>query len=74
MIKHIEDKGLEVGIDDSGLSYKYQTNNFINMIKDISIKYVLFWTMLIKTNEDEDFSHLNDLGDNIVVLMKKNKR
>ena len=73
MIKHIEDKGLEVGIDDSGLSYKYQTNNFINMIKDISIKYILFWTMLIKTNEDEDFSHLNNLGDNIVVLMKKIK-
>ena len=73
MIKHIEDKGLEVGIDETGLSYKYQTNNFINMIKDISIKYVLFWTMLIKTNEDEDFSHLNDLGDNIVILMKKIK-
>ena len=73
MLKHIEDKGLEVGIDDSGLSYKFQTNNFINMIKDISIKYNLFWTMLIKTNEDEDFTHLNDLGDNIVLLMKKIK-
>ena len=73
MLKHIEDKGLEVGIDDSGLSYKFQTNNFINMIKDISIKYNMFWTMLIKTNEDEDFTHLNDLGDNIVLLMKKIK-
>ena len=61
MIKHIEDKGLEVGIDDSGLSYKYQTNNFINMIKDISIKYILFFTMLIKKNEYEDFSHLINL-------------
>ena len=68
LMRKIEEKSLDYGIDKIKVSLKYQCNKLIDLISNVSIIYIKFWNLILNSSENEDINKLNELGEEIHIL------
>ena len=68
LMRKIEEKSFEYGIDKTKVSLKYQCNKLIDLISNVSIIYIKFWNLILNSSENEDINKLNELGEEIHIL------
>ena len=60
--RNLEERGIEMGIEQTHISFAYQTKEILTLIKKIATFYSQFWTLLLNKNESIDINHLKNLG------------
>ena len=60
--RNIEEKGIEMGIEQTHISFAYQTKEILTLIQKIASLYSQFWGLLLNKNDSMDINNLKDLG------------
>ena len=71
--RNLEERGIEMGVEETHISYAFQTKQLLCLIQEISQLYSQFWTVLLNKNERIDTNHLKDLGVKIDKLRQSIK-
>ena len=72
--RNLEEKGIKNGIEQTHISYAFQTKQILYLIQKISQYYCQFWNILLNKNDIVDINHLKDLGikiDELTHLIKE---
>ena len=72
--RNLEEKGIKMGIEQTHISYAFQTKQILYLIQNISQYYCQFWNILLNKNDIVDINHLKDLGikiDELTILIKE---
>ena len=60
--RNIEEKGIEMGIEQTHISFAYQTKEILTLIQKIASLYSQFWGLLLNKNDSMDINNLKNLG------------
>ena len=71
--RNLEERGIEMGVEETHISYAFQTKQILCLIQEISQLYTQFWNILLNKNERIDVNHLKDLGVKIDELRQSIK-
>ncbi len=63
--RNLEEKGIEMGVEQTHISFAFQTKEILSQIQTISSYYSQFWTLLLNKSESMDINQLKDLGGKI---------
>ena len=63
--RNLEERGIDMGFQQSHISFAFQTKEIFFLIQKISTNYSQFWTLLLNKNESMNINQLKDLGGKI---------
>ena len=72
--RNLEEKGIKMGIEQTHISYAFQTKQILCLIQKISQYYFQFWNNLLNKNDIVDINHLKELGikiDELIHIIKE---
>ena len=68
--RNLEERGIEMGIEQTHISFAFQTKQILSLIQKISSHYSQFWNLLLTKNESMDINQLKNLGIKIDEMRK----
>ena len=68
--RNLEERGIEMGIEQTHISFAYQTKEILSLIQKIASHYTQFWSLLLNKNESMDINQLKSLGVKIDEMRK----
>ena len=69
--RNLEEKGTELGKDQSYISYIYQINNILSLISEVSFSYSQLYGILLNNTKLMDINHLKEIAIKIDNLNNK---
>ena len=67
--KHLQNLSFENSSDKSNITLRYEGNQLINLISQVSEIYYQFWTLLLNSKENQNINILRKLGGKINKLV-----
>ena len=68
--RNLEERGIEMGIEQTHISFAYQTKEILVLIQKIATHYIQFWSLLLNKNESMDINQLKSIGLKIDEMRK----
>ena len=69
--RNLEEKGVELGKEQSYISYTYQINNMLSLISEVSYSYSQLYGILLNNTKIMDIHHLKEIAIKIDNLNNK---
>ena len=69
--RNLEEKGVDLGKEQSNISYTYQINNLLTLVSQVSYSYSQLYNILLNNSKIMDINNLKDIAIKIDTLNNK---